>query len=67
MIPDTGQFVVDSTSHQLKFASFQQMYFDDGFTPEYGIMTRKELKNSPITLEGGASTIAGFLGLKRKN
>jgi len=66
IIPDTGQFVVDSTSHQLKFASFQQMYFDDGFAPEYGIRTRDELKNSPVTLEGRASTIAEFLGLKKK-
>jgi threonine synthase len=66
VIPAGGQFVVDSTSHQLKFAPFQQMYFDDSFDPEYGIRTRNELKNSPVTLEGRASTIAGFLGLKKK-
>ena len=66
VIPGTGQFVVDSTSHQLKFASFQQLYFDDGFASEYGISTRNELKNSPVTLEGRASIIAGFLGLRKK-
>jgi threonine synthase len=67
IIPDTGRFVVDSTSHHLKFASFQQTYFDDAFNPEYGITTREELKNRPVSLEGSASKIAGFLGLKRKD
>jgi threonine synthase len=66
IIPGEGRFVVDSTSHQLKFASFQQMYFDDAFTPEYGITTRGELKNRPVTLEKNASRIAEYLGLKRK-
>jgi len=65
-IPDTGQFVVDSTSHQLKFASFQQRYFDNAFGPDYGITTRDELKNAPVTLESSASKIAQHLGLKRK-
>ncbi len=67
LIPSGGRFVVDSTSHQLKFASFQQMYFDDTFGPEYGITTREELKNKPVTLQGSASKIAEYLGLKRKN
>jgi threonine synthase len=67
LIPSCGRFVVDSTSHQLKFASFQQMYFDDTFGPEYGITTREELKNKPVTLQGSASKIAEYLGLKRKN
>jgi len=57
---------VDSTSHHLKFASFQEKYFEDSFDPEYGITTRDELKNAPVTLEGRASAIATFLGLRRK-
>jgi len=66
IVPDTGKFVLDSTSHQLKFSSFQQMYFDDTFEPEYGIQTKDELKNSPTLLEGSAPKIAQFLGLKKK-
>jgi len=66
LIPAQGQFVVDSTSHQLKFASFQQLYFDDAFGPEYGITTRAELKNTPVTLTGSATEIAEYLGLARK-
>jgi threonine synthase len=66
LIPTGGRFVVDSTSHQLKFASFQQLYFDDAFSPEYGIKTKEELKNTPVTLNGSASEIASYLGLSRK-
>ncbi len=66
LIPSKGRFVVDSTSHQLKFASFQQLYFDDAFGPEYGITTKEELKNTPVTLKGSASEIASYLGLTRK-
>lgn len=66
LIPADGRFVVDSTSHQLKFASFQQLYFDDAFGPEYGITTKAELKNTPVTLKGSATEIAEYLGLKRK-
>jgi threonine synthase len=66
LIPAAGRFVVDSTSHQLKFASFQQLYFDDAFDPEYGISTKEELKNTPVTLKGSAPEIAEYLGLKRK-
>ncbi len=66
LIPSAGRFVVDSTSHQLKFASFQQLYFDDAFGPEYEITTKEELKNTPVTLKGSASEIAAYLGLTRK-
>ncbi|OGP94691.1 MAG: hypothetical protein A2Z19_00485 [Deltaproteobacteria bacterium RBG_16_54_18] len=58
--------VVDSTSHQLKFAGFQQMYFEDSFPPGYDIKPREELKNKPIALEASAKAIAGRLGLKKK-
>jgi threonine synthase len=67
LVPAEGRFVVDSTSHQLKFASFQQLYFDDAFGPEYGITTKAGLKNTPVTLKGSAPEIAEYLGLKRKD
>ena len=67
IISKNGRFVLDSTSHQLKFASFQQMYFDDVFSPDYGIQTRDELKNKPTSLEASAPKIAQFLGLKKRD
>ena len=67
IISPDRRFVLDSTSHQLKFASFQQMYFDDAFDPDYGIQTRGELKNKPTFLEASAPKIAQFLGLKKRD
>lgn len=58
--------VVDSTSHQLKFAGFQQMYFEDAFPEGYDIHPREDLRNRPIHLEASAATIARHLGLKKK-
>ncbi len=66
-IPADHRFVLDSTSHQLKFASFQQRYFNDSFDQEYGIHTREELKNNPTTLEASAQKIAQFLGLAKRD
>jgi len=66
-IVDPGDtLVVDSTSHQLKFAEFQRMYFEDNFPAAYEIKTTEELRNSPISLDGGAGKVAEYLGLKRK-
>ncbi|MEW6668043.1 MAG: threonine synthase [Thermodesulfobacteriota bacterium] len=42
--------IVDSTAHMLKFVSFQDMYFQDGFGPEFGIRARPELKNAPVLI-----------------
>ena len=39
--------ILDSTAHMLKFISFQQMYFEDKFPPEYEVSPREELKNTP--------------------
>jgi threonine synthase len=58
--------VVDSTSHQLKFAGFQQMYFEDSFPDGYDITPREELQNRPIALEASAEAIARHLGLTKK-
>jgi len=43
--------VLDSTAHMLKFLDFQEMYFNNSFNPEYDIMPREELKNSPILVK----------------
>ena len=59
-------FVVDSTSHQLKFANFQQMYFEDEFDSAYGISTEDNYKNRPVVLNAAATEIAKFLDLKKR-
>jgi len=43
---ETG--IVDSTAHMLKFISFQEMYFEDAFGPEFGVRARPELRNRPL-------------------
>jgi threonine synthase len=40
--------ILDSTAHALKFAGFQDMYFDQTFPPDYKISSRKELINTPV-------------------
>jgi len=37
--------IVDSTAHQLKFADFQQKYFEGSLPPDYEVTPRKELQN----------------------
>jgi threonine synthase len=32
----------------LKFLSFQEMYFQDGFDPDYEVAPKPELKNVPV-------------------
>jgi len=58
--------VVNSTAHQLKFAGFQQMYFDDTFPADYEIEPRDSLRNMPVAMEASSAVIAEYLGLKRK-
>ncbi|HNR13915.1 MAG TPA: threonine synthase [Thermodesulfobacteriota bacterium] len=58
--------VVDSTSHQLKFMNFQQLYFEDQYPPEYEITPRPELKNKPVLMNASSKEIASFLQLKKK-
>lgn len=43
--------VLDSTAHMLKFASFQEMYFNDSFGPEFEVKPRPELKNRPLLVK----------------
>ena len=42
--------VLDATAHSLKFSGFQNMYFTDGFPPEYGVTPDKRLANKPELL-----------------
>jgi threonine synthase len=58
--------VVDSTSHQLKFAEFQRMYFEDNFPAAYEIKTEKSLINAPVSIDGNAETVAEYLKLREK-
>ncbi|MGC1403909.1 MAG: pyridoxal-phosphate dependent enzyme, partial [Thermodesulfobacteriota bacterium] len=49
--------IVNATAHSLKFAGFQEMYFNNTFSPDFGIKPRKELQNYPISVslkKGGA-------------
>ncbi|MDF1534869.1 MAG: threonine synthase [bacterium] len=66
LVREGDTFVVDSTSHQLKFSEFQRMYFEDAFPPEYGVNTLDELRNAPVSLEGKAVEVAEYLKLKKR-
>ncbi len=66
LIAKNRTVVVDSTSHQLKFSNFQQMYFENSFPPEYEIVPDTGLINKPVQLEASADAIAGYLKLKEK-
>jgi threonine synthase len=39
--------VLDSTAHAIKFAGFQEMYFEQKFPADYNISPRKDLINAP--------------------
>jgi threonine synthase len=51
---ETG--IVDSTAHMLKFVSFQEMYLEDRFEPEFGICPREELRNRPLLVRPASIT-----------
>ena len=40
--------ILDSTAHALKFAGFQQMYFEQRFPPDFEIRPDRELINTPL-------------------
>ncbi|MBN1850725.1 MAG: threonine synthase [Deltaproteobacteria bacterium] len=46
--------VLDSTAHMLKFLSFQEMYFQDRFDPEFHINPREDLRNAPALVKPAA-------------
>jgi threonine synthase len=39
--------VLDATAHAMKFATFQQMYFEDRFPPAFEIIPKESLQNAP--------------------
>ena len=43
--------ILDSTAHALKFAGFQQMYFERQFPPEFDIRPDRELINTPLLVQ----------------
>lgn len=47
-IPDGKVGVLDATAHALKFAVFQEKYFEDRFEPEFGVVPKEELRNRPV-------------------
>jgi threonine synthase len=70
--------VLDATAHHLKFAGFQEMYFQDTFPPEFEVIPKPEYQNRPqlLTPEAQdpaekitdlAGQIARLLGLTPKN
>lgn len=48
VVNDGDTAVVKSTAHALKFAEFQEMYFEQQFPPEYNVKTDTELINAPV-------------------
>ncbi|MBE9545593.1 MAG: threonine synthase [Proteobacteria bacterium] len=40
--------ILDSTAHAIKFAGFQEMYFEQQFPPDYKISPNKDLINTPV-------------------
>jgi len=42
--------VLAATAHALKFSSFQEMYFSDGFPPEFEVRPKAELRNAPVAI-----------------
>ncbi|MDM8517733.1 threonine synthase [Desulfobacterales bacterium HSG16] len=45
--------IVDSTAHALKFAGFQEMYFENSFPREFKIVPDKNLINAPKLVKPG--------------
>jgi threonine synthase len=48
VIDDQDIVVLDSTAHALKFAGFQEMYFEQNFPADYHISPRQDLINAPL-------------------
>ncbi len=51
LVEDGETAIIDSTAHALKFAGFQQMYFEDKFSPDFEITPNPELVNAPILVK----------------
>ena len=81
LISNKEHAVLDATAHALKFAGFQDMYFNDSFPAEYGVTPDKSLANKPELLlpesarkgrevaefaRMGADAVADRLSLQKK-
>ncbi len=59
--------ILDSTAHVLKFSIFQDMYFNDNFTPDFDVKPKSELKNTPVHVRPeGFSRLSGNGSLPEK-
>jgi threonine synthase len=47
IVDETETAVVDSTAHALKFAGFQEMYFENRFPDEYEVTPKGDMINRP--------------------
>lgn len=61
--------VLDATAHALKFADFQQMYFENRFPAEFEITPKESLQNAPrlVQPEGLKATPSAEKPLKGKD
>jgi threonine synthase len=50
LVAEGERALLDATAHSLKFAGFQDMYFNNAFPPEYGITPDPALANKPELL-----------------
>ncbi len=50
LIEQGQKAILDATAHSIKFSGFQEMYFTDTFSDQYGIKPQKELMNAPELL-----------------
>jgi len=66
MVNKNQNVIVNSTSHQLKFSNFQEMYFNDAFPAAYEIKSKDRLVNKPVYLGASSQEIADYLNLKKK-
>ena len=47
IVSEDDVVVLNATAHALKFAGFQEMYFENRFPPEFEIVPNKALQNAP--------------------
>jgi threonine synthase len=47
LVREDEEVILDSTAHALKFAVFQEMYFEDRFPQPFEIHPKRELQNTP--------------------
>ena len=48
VVDDGDVAILDSTAHAIKFAGFQEMYFEQQFPPDYNVKPDRALINRPV-------------------